>query len=63
MKLNDSYYLLAGWVFFIISALFFIAVGIRSKDWLTLLGAIFFLLADIAFLIPFLRNSNFKNHD
>lgn len=63
MKLHDDIYLLAGWIFFIISALFFIAVGIRSRDWLTTLGAIFFLLADIAFLIPFLRNSKFKNYD
>ena len=63
MNLDDDTYLLLGWTFFIVSSFFFTAVGIRSGDGLATLGALFFLLANVVFLIPFLRNSKFKNHD
>ncbi|MFT5193004.1 MAG: hypothetical protein ACI9EW_000190 [Cellvibrionaceae bacterium] len=57
LQMNDRQFVLLGWFFFIISALFFLAVGIRSGDWLTILGALFFLLANIVFLVPVLRNN------
>ena len=43
--MTDRQFVLLGWLFFIVSALFFLAVGIQSGDWLTILGALFFLLA------------------
>ncbi|MFK7801446.1 MAG: hypothetical protein AB8G95_07445 [Anaerolineae bacterium] len=56
--MSDRQFVLLGWFFFIVSALFFLAVGIRSGDWLTTLGALFFLLANIVFLVPEIRNKN-----
>lgn len=41
-----------GWALFMISALFFIIASVRSGDWLGLLGGLFFLLANIVFVIP-----------
>ena len=42
-----------GWVLFIASACFYGAAGIRSRDMLSILGSLFFLVACIVFLIPF----------
>ena len=42
----------AGWVLFIISAVFFIAASWRSGDVLGLLGGIFFFFACFVFLVP-----------
>ncbi|MGB1250831.1 MAG: hypothetical protein ACPG8W_09485 [Candidatus Promineifilaceae bacterium] len=56
---NDTL-ILWGWIFFIISSLFFVAVGIRAGDWLTTAGALFFLSANILFLIPVLREKKEK---
>jgi hypothetical protein len=44
----------AGWFLFIISAIFFIASAIISGDWLAGLGALFFLVANLVFLVPVL---------
>lgn len=41
-----------GWALFMISALFFIIASVRSGDWLGLLGSLFFLVANIVFVIP-----------
>ncbi len=46
-------YDLCGWLLFVISALFFIASSIRNGDVIGLLGGIFFLLACVAFLAPY----------
>ncbi len=46
---------IAGWVLFIISALFFILSSLRSGDMLGLGGGVFFLIACFAFLMPFFR--------
>ena len=43
-----------GWGLFIVSALFFIASNIRSKDLTGLFGSLFFLVACFVFLVPFL---------
>ena len=45
---------LRGWLLFLISAVFFTVAGIRDGDMLMTLGGLFFLLACIVFLIPFL---------
>jgi len=42
----------AGWVFFIISAVFYIWAAWRSGDLLSLLGGVFFFLACFVFLVP-----------
>jgi len=44
---------LAGWVLFVISALFFTATSLRAEDMLGLLGSLFFLVACFVFLIPY----------
>ncbi len=42
-----------GWGLFVVSALFFLASAARSGDLLALLGALFFLVACLAFLAPY----------
>jgi len=49
---RDYTYQLAGWILFILCALFFIASSIKNWDTLTFIGSIFFLIANIVFLIP-----------
>jgi len=44
-----------GWCLFIVSAVFFVASTARSGDTLGLLGSLFFLVACIVFLVPYLR--------
>jgi uncharacterized membrane protein len=44
---------LLGWILFVISALFFIVVSIRTGDIIGFLGGFFFLIACIAFLLAF----------
>ena len=53
---HDQAWILAGWLLFVVSALFFIASAWRSGDGLALAGGIFFLIACIAFLVPVVRN-------
>jgi hypothetical protein len=43
-----------GWVLFIASAISYLAASIRTGDLLAILGSIFFLVACIVFLIPFI---------
>ncbi len=45
-------WVLAGWILFIVSAVFFIASAWRSGDMPALLGGLFFLIACFAFLVP-----------
>ncbi|MEZ5811478.1 MAG: cytochrome oxidase subunit III [Rhizobiaceae bacterium] len=49
-------WILAGWLLFIVSALFFAASALRSGDMLALGGSLFFLIACFAFLVPFMRD-------
>ena len=44
-----------GWILFIVSALFFIGSSIRAGDVISLMGALFFLVSCIVFMIPLLR--------
>ncbi len=43
---------LAGWILFIVCALFFIASSIINQDLLTFIGSVIFLIACIVFLVP-----------
>ncbi len=45
-------YHLAGWVLFILCALFFIASSIKNGDALALIGSVVFLLACLLFIVP-----------
>jgi uncharacterized membrane protein YhhN len=51
----ETRYHMAGWILFVICALFFIAASFRSGDWLTFIGSILFLFACIVFMIPLFR--------
>lgn len=51
---RDARYQTAGWVLFIVCALFFIAASWKNQDGLTLLGSVVFLIACVVFLIPLL---------
>ena len=42
-----------GWMLFVVSAVFFMASSIRAGDPVGLLGGVFFLLACVAFLVPY----------
>lgn len=54
-------YHLAGWILFIICAVFFIAAGIKNHDVLTIIGSITFLAACLFFLIPLLLKDKKKH--
>lgn len=45
-------WILAGWLLFIVSALFFIAAAWRAGDMLAPAGGVFFLIACFSFLVP-----------
>ena len=51
----DSTFIQAGWWLFVVCALFFIAVALINRDWLSLLGSLAFLAANVAFMIPIYR--------
>jgi hypothetical protein len=51
---KDKRYDLWGWILFTLSALFFIVSSLRNGDIVGLLGGVFFLLACVAFLAPYL---------
>ena len=56
-------YQLAGWILFIICAIFFVASGMKNHDILTFIGGVIFLIACIVFLIPLVRsNKKAKNN-
>ena len=50
---RDRRFQLAGWMLFVVSAIFFIASSLESRNPLGLAGGIFFLLACVVFLIPY----------
>lgn len=50
-------YQLAGWILFIICAIFFIVSSLKNHDILTFLGSVIFLIACIVFLIPLVRSN------
>ena len=48
-------YQLAGWILFVICAIFFIASGLKNHDFLAFIGGVIFLIACIVFLVPLVR--------
>jgi Kef-type K+ transport system membrane component KefB len=53
---KDKRYDLWGWILFTLSALLFIVSSLRNGDIVGLLGGVFFLLACVAFLAPYIGN-------
>ena len=47
---------LVGLIGFIIAGLFFIAVGIRAGDTLTIIGSVVWIVACVVWLIPVLKS-------
>ena len=56
--MSEKTYTLAGWILFVVSALFFIGAALRSGDPLALIGSVLFLIACFVFLVPALRKSS-----
>ncbi len=56
-------YQLAGWILFILCAIFFIASSLKNRDTLTFIGAVIFLIACIIFLIPLVRSNKKAEND
>jgi hypothetical protein len=52
---KDKRFGILGWILFTISALFFIVSSLRNGDIVGLLGGAFFLLACVAFLVPYIN--------
>ena len=48
---------LAGWLLFILCALFFIASSVHNRDILTFIGSVIFLVACLVFIVPVLSAS------
>ena len=61
-KEQESRYQLAGWILFIVCAIFFIASGIVNRDPLTLIGSVIFLAACLVFLYPWLGRKKKNRH-
>ena len=53
--MDERHYQLVGLVGFIIAGLFFVAVGIRLDDALTIIGSVVWIAACVVWLIPVLR--------
>jgi hypothetical protein len=53
--MNDRTWQIAGWLLFLVSAVAFIVASLRSGDPAGLVGGVFFLLACLAFLAPYVR--------
>jgi len=57
MKITDRQFVITGWLLFIVSSLAFIWSSLESGDIPGLIGASFFLLACLVFLIPYIRRT------
>ncbi len=57
MLFTNRQLVITGWLLFIISALGFIWSSLKSGDIPSLVGGVFFLIACIVFLIPYMRRS------
>jgi hypothetical protein len=62
-KITDRTFVLIGWWLFVVSAGFFIVASWRAGDMVGLTGAVAFMSANIAFLIPFYRRSSHEEHE
>ena len=56
-------YQLAGWILFVICAIFFIASSLKNHDLLAFIGGVIFLIACIVFLIPLVSSNKKAEND
>ncbi|MEO1439034.1 MAG: cytochrome oxidase subunit III [Chloroflexota bacterium] len=49
---RDERFQLAGWVLFIICAVFYTIASIESRSWSSLAGSVVFLVACFVFMVP-----------
>ena len=56
-------YQLAGWILFVICAIFFTASSLKNHDLLAFIGGVIFLIACIVFLIPLVKPSKEMEND
>jgi len=56
---QEMKYHLAGWILFVICAIFFIVSSLKNHDNLAFIGSIIFLIACVFFLIPLF--TSYKN--
>ena len=52
---RDRRFQIWGWILFTISACFFVISSLLSRNWTGLAGGLFFLIACIVFMIPYMR--------
>ena len=60
LKRKDRY-ALAGWLLFILCAVFYLASGLKNHDPLAIIGSVLFLIACLVFIIPLFRPDKEKN--
>lgn len=48
-------YALAGWLLFILCAVFYLASGLKNHDPLAIIGSALFLIACLVFMIPIVK--------
>ncbi len=53
--MEERHYQLIGLVGFVIAGLFFVAIGIRAGDALTIIGSLVWIAACVVWMIPFLK--------
>ncbi len=51
-KGQEIRYQLAGWILFVLCAIFFIASALKNRDTLALIGSVIFFISCIVFIIP-----------
>jgi membrane protein DedA with SNARE-associated domain len=54
--MDDDKYQLIGLIGFIIAGFIFIAVGVKSGDWLTISGSVVWILSCLVWMVPILRS-------
>lgn len=54
-KWRELLFHLAGWILFILCAVFFIFSSFRNRDPLALIGSLLFLVACVVFLFPLVK--------
>lgn len=55
-KNNDEKYHWAGWILFIVCAIFFLVSSVNNRDWFALIASLVFLVACVIFLIPLVKS-------
>ena len=49
-------YALAGWLLFILCAVFYLASSLKNHDPLAVIGSVLFLIACLVFMVPLVRS-------